>query len=124
MKQNVRFQIAICSEKFKLIKLKMADYQPQLALICLIPDKPWQIHVTRPLLRPFEPLKPSRCIKASFDTHENSLNFPKTKGFRTKISMKLVYQYMAIFFNLLNHIKSSSFTTSRELRQQFAACSG
>ena len=24
----------------------------------------------------------------------------------------------------LNHIKSSSFTTRRELRQQFAACSG
>ena len=27
------------------------------------------------------------------------LNFPTTKGFRTKISKKLVYQYMAIFFN-------------------------
>ena len=35
-----------------------------------------------------------------------------------KISMKLVYQYMAIFFNFLNHIKSSSSTTSRELRQR------
>ena len=36
-------------------------------------------------------------------------------------SMKLVYQYMKIvyFFN-----KSSSFTTSPELRQQFAACGG
>ena len=33
--------------------------------------------------------------------------------------MKLVYQYMAIFLNLSP--KSSSSTTSRELRQQFAA---
>ena len=28
------------------------------------------------------------------------------------------------FFKFLNHIKSSSSTTSRDLRQQFAACSG
>ena len=31
---------------------------------------------------------------------ENRLNFPTTKGFRMNISMKLFYQYMAIFFNL------------------------
>ena len=30
---------------------------------------------------------------------ENRLNFLTTRGFRMKISMKLVYQYMAIFFN-------------------------
>ena len=42
------------------------------------------------------------------------LNFPTTRGFRIKISMKLVYKY----------IKPSSSTTSRELRQQFAVCSG
>ena len=43
-----------------------------------------------------------------------------------KISMKLVYQYMTIFLDFLKHIESSSSTTtkSRELRQQFAACSG
>ena len=29
---------------------------------------------------------------------ESRLTFPTTKGFRMKISMKLVYQYMAIFF--------------------------
>ena len=29
----------------------------------------------------------------------NRLDFPATKGFRRKICMKLVYQYMAIFFN-------------------------
>ena len=42
--------------------------------------------------------KPSRCIKASFYIPEIRPNFPTTKGFRREISMKLVYQYMAIFF--------------------------
>ena len=46
-----------------------------------------------------KPFKPSRCIKASFYIPENRLNFPTTKGFRMDISMKLVYQYMVIFFN-------------------------
>ena len=46
-----------------------------------------------------QPFKPSRCIKASFYIPENRLYSPTTKGFRTKISMKLAYQYMAIFFN-------------------------
>ena len=54
-----------------------------------------------------KPFKPSRCIKASFHIHENRLNIPTIKGFKTKISMKLVYQYMVIFFNFLitsNHL--------------------
>ena len=55
---------------------------------------------------------------------ENTLNFPKTDGFRIKMFIKPFYQYMAIFSNFFTHIKSSSSTTSRELRQQFAACSG
>ena len=46
-----------------------------------------------------QPFKPSRCIKASFYIPENRPNFPTTRGFRKKIPMKLVYQYMAIFFN-------------------------
>ena len=46
-----------------------------------------------------KPFKPSRCIKASFYIPEKRLNFPLTKGLRMKISMKLVYQYMVIFFN-------------------------
>ena len=39
-------------------------------------------------------------MQASFYIAENRLrtNFPTIKGFRTKIPMKLVYQYMAIFF--------------------------
>ena len=38
-------------------------------------------------------------MKASFHIPENRPNFPITKGFRMKISMKLVYQYIATFFN-------------------------
>ena len=45
-----------------------------------------------------QPFKSPRCIKASFYIPENNLNFPKTRGFRTKIPIKLVYQYMVIFF--------------------------
>ena len=45
------------------------------------------------------PCKSSRCGKASFDIPVNRLNIPKTKGFIMITSMKLVYQYMAIFFN-------------------------
>ena len=37
--------------------------------------------------------------EASFYIPENRLNFPTTKGFRTKIPMKLAYKNMAIFFN-------------------------
>ena len=37
--------------------------------------------------------------------------------------MKLAYQYMTIFFSF-TQIEASSSTTSRELRQQLAACSG
>ena len=40
----------------------------------------------------------SRCIKASFYIPENRINLPITKGFRTKRSIKVVYQYMAVFF--------------------------
>ena len=45
-----------------------------------------------------KPFKPSRCIKASFYIPENTIDFPTTRGFRRKITMKLVYQYMVIFF--------------------------
>ena len=39
----------------------------------------------------------------------NRFNFPEIKGFRRKISMKLFYQYVAIFFNFsptLSHLNS------------------
>ena len=54
--------------------------------------------VQRLLFAGIPPFKPSRCIKASFYIPENRLNFPATKGFMLKISLKLLYQYMTIFF--------------------------
>ena len=45
-----------------------------------------------------KPFKPSGCIKASFYIPNDRRSFTTTKGSRTKISMKLVYQYMTIFF--------------------------
>ena len=44
------------------------------------------------------PLSPHDAPKASVCVSENRLNFPITRGFRMNISMKLVYQYMAVFF--------------------------
>ena len=44
----------------------------------------------------FNPLSPH---EASFYIPENRLDFPTTKGLKIIISMKLVYQYMVIFFN-------------------------
>ena len=37
-------------------------------------------------------VKPPRCNKASYYISENIIYFPTTKGLRTKISRKLVYQ--------------------------------
>ena len=57
--------------------------------------------------KPGRPFKPSRCIKASFYIPENRLNCPTLKGFRTKISMNLVHQYIVIDFDFqttLNHL--------------------
>ena len=70
------------------------------------------IHHSKGFLGPF---KPSRCIKASFYIPENRLNFSTTRGFRMKISMKLVYQYMTIFLNFLIHYKSRIATAIRGL---------
>ena len=51
------------------------------------------------------PLSPHDALKCHLP--EKRPNFPTTMGFRMKISMKLVYQYMTIFFNFLptsNHV--------------------
>ena len=46
------------------------------------------------------PLSPHDALKHHFTwIPENKIYLPTTKGFRRKISMKLDYQYMAIFFN-------------------------
>ena len=69
-----------------------------------------------------QPFESSWCFKASFYIPENRLNSYTSRGFRMNISMKLVdHDNFLCFFT---HIKSSSSTTRRELRQQFAACSG
>ena len=70
-----------------------------------------------------KPFKPSRCIKASFYITVNILNFPTTEGFIIQISTKLIYKYMVIFL-VFHPLQIISSTTSRELRQQFTACSG
>ena len=44
------------------------------------------------------PLSLHDALKYQFTSLKKILNFPTNKGFRTKISMKLVYQYMVIFF--------------------------
>ena len=72
---------------------------------------------------PFNALSPHDALQHHFKSLKTDLIFLQPRVLRRKIFMKLVYQYMAIFFNF-NYIKSSSSTTSRELRQQFAACSG
>ena len=60
------------------------------------------------------PLSPSDTLSY---IPENTLNFPTTMGFRMKISIKLVYQYMTIFGNL-------SATSNHLHPLQGAACSG
>ena len=52
------------------------------------------------------PFKPSPCIKASFYILENGVNFSTANGFRRKISMNLVYQYMTIFVYFFTPMKS------------------
>ena len=56
----------------------------------------------------FNPLSPQDALKRHFTSLKNILNFPTTRGFRTKISMKLVYQYITIFFNFLLFSLTSS----------------
>ena len=56
---------------------------------------------------PFNPLSPQDAIKHHFTSPKKTLNFPTTKGFRTKISMKLVHKYMEIYCTFsptLNHL--------------------
>ena len=55
------------------------------------------------------PLSPHDALKHHLTSLITDLILPTTKGFRTKIPMKLVYQYMVIFFNfslISNHFHS------------------
>ena len=68
----------------------------------------------------FNPLSPNDALQHHF-IPEHRLTFPTTKGFRMKLSMKLVYQYVAIFFNfhplqiIFIHYKSRIATAIRGL---------
>ena len=44
------------------------------------------------------PLSPHGSLKNHFTYLKKTIDFPTTKGFRSKMSMKLFYQYMTIFF--------------------------
>ena len=73
----------------------------------------------------FNPLSPHNAlIKASFYIPENRLNFHTTRGLRTNIKLhETGLPIHGSFLYFLPPIKSFSSTTSRELRQQFVACS-
>ena len=84
----------------------------------------WEARATTPRNRHPERdelYEPSRCIKATFRIADKWPKFSKISSFRTISFMELVK--IALFFTFVAHFKSSSFTASRELRQQFAACS-
>ena len=70
------------------------------------------------------PLSPHNALKHHFISLKTDLISLQLRVLEGKISMKLVYQYMKVFLQFLTRTNSSSSTTSRELRQQFAACSG
>ena len=50
-------------------------------------------------MKHINPLSRHDALKHHFYMYENILNFPTTDGFKTKISMKLFYQYVVIFLN-------------------------
>ena len=69
------------------------------------------------------PLSPHDALKHHFTSMKTYLTFLKQRV----LEQKFLWNWFTNtwqFSLILNHIKSSSSTTSRELRQQFAACSG
>ena len=50
-------------------------------------------------INPFNPLYHHNALKHHFRFLKTRLNFPRTMDFKMKNFMKLVYQYMTIFFN-------------------------
>ena len=65
------------------------------------------------------PLNPHDALKHHITSLKTYLIFLQL---RVKITTKLAYQYITIFINFAT--TSNHLHTSRELRQQFAACSG
>ena len=66
------------------------------------------------------PLSPHDALKNHSTWLKTYLIFSQLRVLEGKFLLRI----HSIFFWFITHIKSSSSTTSRELRQQFAACSG
>ena len=71
----------------------------------------------------FNPLSPHDALKHHFTSLKTDLIFLQPTLFEWKFPWNWFTNTWQ-FSLFLNHIKSSLSTTSRELRQQFAACSG
>ena len=69
------------------------------------------------------PLSPHDALKHHLTSLKTDLVF-YNQGFYNENFHETGLPIHGNFLIFLNHIKSSSFTTSRELRQQFTACSG
>ena len=71
----------------------------------------------------FNPLSPHDALKHHFTSLKTDLIFLQLRVLERKFPLNWLTNTWQ-FSLFLNHIKSSSSTTSRELRQQLAACSG
>ena len=69
------------------------------------------------------PLSPYDASKHHFTNLKTVFILLKLRGFKREISMTFLTIH-GNFLTFSTYFKSSSFSTSRELRQQFAACSG
>ena len=74
------------------------------------------------LIQRFNPLSPHDALKHHFTSLKTDLIFLQLGDLERKFP-ETGLPIRGNFLYFLNHIKSSSSTTSRELRQQFAACS-
>ena len=69
---------------------------------------------------PFNPLSPHDALNHHFTCLKTDLIFLQP----SVLGRKFPWNWFTNTWQFLNHVKSSSSTTSWELRQQFAACSG
>ena len=72
--------------------------------------------------RAFNPLSPHDALKHHFTSLKTYLIFLQLGAYNENCH-ETGLPILGNFLKVLNHIKSYSFTTSRELRQQFATCS-
>ena len=85
--------------------------------------KAWQILVFGGQHKVLNPLSPHDALKHHFTSLYTDL-IALQLGFFHENFLKTVLPIHDNFLKFFTHIKSSSSTTRRELRQQFAACSG